>query len=222
MVVPFVFPWYLAITQAWVRPVIQIADLTGPLGVSFLLVLVNGAIYDASRAGARTSACRSAHRRRRCCIVSLALGYGHVRIHQVETARDTAPKLKVGVVQANIGINEKWRPPAGACSSSPCTSSARARLKRSGAELMVWPESSYPYYFARDQPHDWPIDDAPPGAQARLHDAAPVRRAHRRGATAALSLQLGAAARPRRRRCAAASTRTSSWCSASTSPTSSR
>ena len=40
MVVPYVFPWYLAITQAWVRPVIQIADLTGPLGVSSCIVLV--------------------------------------------------------------------------------------------------------------------------------------------------------------------------------------
>ena len=56
LVVPYVFPWYLAITQAWVRPVIQIADLTGPLGVSFLLVLCNGALYDAWTALARQEA----------------------------------------------------------------------------------------------------------------------------------------------------------------------
>jgi apolipoprotein N-acyltransferase len=43
---PQIFPFYIAITQAWVAPVIQIADVTGPLGVSFLLAAVNGALYD--------------------------------------------------------------------------------------------------------------------------------------------------------------------------------
>jgi len=45
-VMPTVFAWNLAITQAWVVPVIQIAELTGPLGVSFLVVLANAAIYE--------------------------------------------------------------------------------------------------------------------------------------------------------------------------------
>jgi apolipoprotein N-acyltransferase len=48
--VPYVFPWYLAITQAWVPPVVQIAELTGPLGVSFLLVLCNAALFELVRA----------------------------------------------------------------------------------------------------------------------------------------------------------------------------
>ena len=46
LLVPFIFPWYLAITQAWITPVIQIAELTGPLGVTALLLVANGAIYD--------------------------------------------------------------------------------------------------------------------------------------------------------------------------------
>jgi len=44
---PQIFPFYLAITQAWVPTVIQIADVTGPLGVTFVLVAFNGGIYDA-------------------------------------------------------------------------------------------------------------------------------------------------------------------------------
>jgi hypothetical protein len=52
--VPYVFPWYLAITQAWVPTVIQIADITGPLGVSFLLVLSNGALFDVLHALGRS------------------------------------------------------------------------------------------------------------------------------------------------------------------------
>src|SRR5438270_397507 len=44
LLTPQIFPFYLAITQAWVPAVIQIADITGPLGVTFLLVAVNGAL----------------------------------------------------------------------------------------------------------------------------------------------------------------------------------
>ena len=40
---PQMFPYYLAISQAFVPVVIQIADLTGPLGVTALMVAFNGA-----------------------------------------------------------------------------------------------------------------------------------------------------------------------------------
>jgi apolipoprotein N-acyltransferase len=155
MVVPYVFPWYLAITQAWVRPVIQIADLTGPLGVSFLLVLVNAALYEAfmafsSRAWGRV--------RRRlvaaAAIVVACLAYGQVRIHQVEKARAAAPKINVGLVQANIGIHEKWHPDL-AHQQLAVHQQLAAILEQKGAQLILWPESSYPFMFRRDQAHDW-------------------------------------------------------------------
>ncbi|HEX8952756.1 MAG TPA: apolipoprotein N-acyltransferase, partial [Polyangia bacterium] len=155
MVVPYVFPWYLAITQAWVRPVIQIADLTGPLGVSFLLVLANGALYDAWaawRARRRVPLPRVAVA---VGIIAASLGYGAVRIHQVTRARDAAPKLKIGVVQANIGIHEKWNPSL-AQGQLAVHQRVSRELELKGAELVVWPESSYPFYFGRDQSHDWP------------------------------------------------------------------
>ena len=39
LLLPMEFPFYVAITQAWVRPVIQIADIAGPLGVTFMLIM---------------------------------------------------------------------------------------------------------------------------------------------------------------------------------------
>jgi apolipoprotein N-acyltransferase len=158
MAVPFVFPWYLAITQAWVRPVIQIADLTGPLGVSFLLILCNAALWDAYCDWQRS---RRVHWPRAAIavgIITAALGYGLVRINQVQTVRRAAPKIKVGVVQANIGIHEKWRPQLAQAQLAVHQRLAGV-LERRGANLVVWPESSYPYGFARDQAHDWPLDD---------------------------------------------------------------
>jgi apolipoprotein N-acyltransferase len=47
LAVPQVFPFYLAISQAFVPAVIQIADLAGPIGVTALLVATSGAVIDA-------------------------------------------------------------------------------------------------------------------------------------------------------------------------------
>ncbi len=54
---PQIFPFYLAITQAWVPPVIQIADITGPLGVT--------SCWSRSTARSTTAAWRARRARRR-------------------------------------------------------------------------------------------------------------------------------------------------------------
>ncbi len=157
LVVPYVFPWYLSITQAWVPPVIQIAELTGPLGVSFLLILSNAAIYEIF-AGLQQ---KRPLPWRRLTAAALILGgnlaYGQLRIHQVEARRAQAPRLKVGAVQANIGIHEKWRPDM-ADTQLKQHQLLSVELAKKGAELIVWPESSYPFYFRRTQSSDWPLD----------------------------------------------------------------
>jgi apolipoprotein N-acyltransferase len=152
LVVPYVFPWYLAITQAWVPPVIQIAELTGPLGVSFLLVLSNALLYEVYA--------RRSWRKLLPAVLILAanVGYGYLRIHQVSAAREAAPTIKLGVVQANIGIHEKFHPNL-AADQLETHQQLSLKLIQQGAELLVWPESSYPYYFLRQQAHDWPAGD---------------------------------------------------------------
>jgi apolipoprotein N-acyltransferase len=152
--VPLVFPWYYAISQAWVVPVIQIADLTGPLGVTFLLMIVNGGLYDlvASRRAGRGWRWRPAAAA--ALVVVAALGYGQVRLRQITARRAAAPKVKVGLVQANIGIVEKGRLRL-APHHLEIHQRLSAQLQRDGAQLIVWPESSYPYWFTRDQASDW-------------------------------------------------------------------
>jgi apolipoprotein N-acyltransferase len=156
--IPYVFPWYLSITQAWVPPVIQIAEWTGPLGVSFLIVLSNAALYEIFSAVRER---RPLPRRRLLAAAAVLVGsivFGFVRIHSVETARAAAPKLRVGLVQANVGISQKWRPHLADEQLTLHQELARD-LESRGAELVVWPESSYPYLFRRDQTHDWPSID---------------------------------------------------------------
>jgi apolipoprotein N-acyltransferase len=161
LVMPQIFPYYLAISQAFVPWVIQIADITGPLGVTALMLAFNGLFWDGW--SSRTHG-RPVPRRALTIVAALLvanLGYGHLRLHQVDARRAAAPKVRTGIVQANVGIIEKWDPRAFA-RLLDLHQTKSAELARAGAQLIVWPESSYPYALPR-APHalerDLPIDD---------------------------------------------------------------
>jgi len=185
---PQMFPYYLAISQAFVPMVIQIADLTGPLGVTALMVALSGAVFDAWQARARgrhqdsgpsegpeppaTRLRRQSRLRLNAiagrnlaivgALIAADLAYGALRLHQVDARRAAAPKVKTGVVQANVGIIEKWDPREFA-RLLVTHQDESAALARGGAELIVWPESSYPYALRRAPDpfvRDYPADDA--------------------------------------------------------------
>ncbi len=105
---PFIFPWYLANGQYLFYPAIQIVEITGVLGLSWLLVFVNIGLFrglDLLIRQRYSLAWRP---------VALALtlfilnvGYGSWRIEAVDQEMATAPSLKIGVGEANVGIFEK-------------------------------------------------------------------------------------------------------------------
>lgn len=156
LLVPFIFPWYLAVSQAWVAPVIQIAELTGPLGVTFVLMAVNGALADLLLAekgprDARWSVVAAA------ALVAVVLGFGLWRMRAMDEIRAQAPALRVGLVQSNIPLDpEHQRPPDELLADLQEVS---AELERAGAGLLVWPESSYPYGLARSMRADFPAEE---------------------------------------------------------------
>ena len=155
---PQVFPYYLAISQAFVPPVIQIADLTGPLGVTALLLATSGAVadglllrHDGWRRAVRPLAVAA-------LLIAADLGYGALRMHQMDVRRAAAIKVRTGVVQPNVGVIEKWDPRAFARLLATHQRES-ATLEAAGAELVVWPESSYPYALPKTIAHDFPPDD---------------------------------------------------------------
>ncbi len=75
--------------------------------------------------------------------------YGGVRIAQLEAAREAAPPVRVGVVQPNIGIFEKHDPSLRR-GHLALLRRMTGRLERDGAELVVWPETAYPYFVSRE------------------------------------------------------------------------
>lgn len=139
--VPLIFPWYFAIMQAWQLHVIQIADLTGPLGVTALLMVINGAVYDI----ATERRCRLVSSAVALCILLAALVYGHLRIGQFTEQRAHAPKIKVGIVEPNVaGAQKGIANPSLADKQLAELQLRSAELEALGADIIVWPESSYP------------------------------------------------------------------------------
>ncbi|GAB4563152.1 MAG: hypothetical protein Tsb0020_12090 [Haliangiales bacterium] len=157
LLAPMIFPWYMAITQAWVLPVIQIADLGGPLAVSALLAAVSGGLCDLVY--------QPSWRRRLLCaggaalLVLAALVYGWVRLAEVERARADAPRLAVGLVQSNAALDSRGHARRlSADDQLRALQRVSAELERAGAEFLVWPEASYPYALPQAAGADFPAD----------------------------------------------------------------
>ena len=147
-VVPTIFSYNLAVTQAWQTPVIQIAELTGPTGVTALLFLVGGALFDVVSENSRRR--RGLPAAVAAGLVAAALGFGWLRMAQIDARRAQAPKLRVGLVQGNIAFDG---PAPLAADYAPRILAdlqrASADLEARGAELIVWSESGYPYLLPR-------------------------------------------------------------------------
>jgi apolipoprotein N-acyltransferase len=147
LVVPQLFPCGQWISQAWQPLVIQIAELTGPLGVTALLMLVNGALYDLAVDGraARYPALAAA------ALVAAALVFGAVRMRQVDEILAQAPRLKVGLVQPNFAYTADGEfSREEAIRQLSALQAESRRLQQAGAQLVVWSEGSYPVALPRD------------------------------------------------------------------------
>ncbi len=153
MLFPQIFPYYLAISQAWNIPVIQIAEFTGPLGVTAMLLATGGAVIDFVRKRSWKSPAITG------AIVTSLIVWGFVKASSIESQLNDGPKVTVGVVQGNIGFNQKgqngrmrW------AKQLEALQLVSANLASKGAELIVWSESSYPYSLARDIKSDFPLE----------------------------------------------------------------
>ncbi len=124
-----------------------IAELTGPLGVTALLMLVNGALYDVAVDGraARYPALAAT------ALVAAALVFGAVRMRQVDEILAQAPRLKIGLVQPNFAYTADGEfSREEAIRQLTALQAESRRLQQAGAQLVVWSEGSYPVALPRD------------------------------------------------------------------------
>ena len=155
LLVPQLFPCGQWISQAWNPLVIQVSELTGPLGVTALLMMVNGALYDLTLdpRAARYPAIAAAG------VLGTALIFGAVRMRQTDEIAARAPRLQVGLVQPNFAytIDGEFSRDEALRQLTALQEQSR-RLEREGAQLLVWSEGSFPVAVPRDFSADFSAD----------------------------------------------------------------
>ena len=152
---PRIFPAYMGDCQFPFLSVMQVSDLFGISAVSFILYRVNAEGAEWVRLGwvhwsARNSSSPKEALPPRpwrgltitCVIFFSALLYGMIRIPQIDAQIAEAPKLKIGVVEADVGIFQS-EPRQKRRDHLLILQRLSQQLVERGAELIIWSESAY-------------------------------------------------------------------------------
>lgn len=137
------FPWaLLGTSQAGVTPIIQLASVTGVLGVSWLVAMVSAA--------AAAFALTQERRHLVGIVAALALVLAAAALGTWRVAGAAlvtqGPVVKIGLVQGNVEQDQKWDPRFRDVILDRYLALSRQVIAL-GARLVVWPEASTPFFF---------------------------------------------------------------------------
>lgn len=136
---PLLFKWFYGATVHQVTPLIQVAELGGPIAVGLALLGANHAVAELLLAKWEK---RAPHRRALAGVAApiLAAVYGFIRMPMVDARSAAAEKLEVGLVQANMSLMGKRKNKAEGLERHLHLTS---ELKKQGKlDLVVWSETS--------------------------------------------------------------------------------
>ena len=142
---PMLFPWRVGVAQLGFLPFVQLAELGGlpliDLALLFIVTLL---------------ALSLTHRDRKTRFIALVSAtllfsgitlWGMGRIDEVRRNRETLPVLRVGIVQHNFDIPERMHPELWPMQMEATWALTR-RLEAEDVDVVMWPESAFP----------WPVD----------------------------------------------------------------
>lgn len=147
------FPWSLiGYSQYSFLPLIQISDITGVYGISFIVSAINGLIFDLIRLR-KTGLSDEVPRRyvisgaiALALIMIASLFYGSAKLKYI----DQGSNVTVTVLQGNIDQDKKWdrNHQREVVDTYKNLTLAAASEK---PDLVVWPESALPFIFGHDE-----------------------------------------------------------------------
>jgi apolipoprotein N-acyltransferase len=163
------FPWgYLAYTLEPVPSLIQTAEIWGPYGLTFLIVLLNVLIWESCKCFLNMGTEDSAFSRDKMvrlsqlslflvCILGLWF-FGKWRMEEITFSDDRLPELRVAAIQGAVPQDKKWNPAFqdetlynyGKLSLKAAESLDKLNSKNEANKpdrLIVWPETATPFYF---------------------------------------------------------------------------
>jgi len=141
------FPWcLLGYSQYTHLHIIQVADMAGVYGVSFLIVLSNGILYSLlfKSPGKRAMLFRF-ETLFGLVLLAGAISYGFLKEDSRKSHRPTH-QVTCAIVQPNIDQSMKWEP---SYQLETMDTYRRLTLSTSSAhpQLIVWPETAVPFFF---------------------------------------------------------------------------
>lgn len=147
------FPWSsIGYSQYRFLSLIQVSDISGIYGISFLVLAVNGFCADLLLLRNRLKEMPLfplsyfiAGAVLLLVVITATLGYGFWRLHQERAGRT----LIISVIQGNIEQDKKWEPIFQNEVFDIYTKLSEEALKEHPA-LIIWPETAVPFLFGSD------------------------------------------------------------------------
>ncbi len=163
------FPWAsLGYSQYKFLHIIQIADITGVYGVSFLIVAVNAALFSLlllRKEGVLRNRIKIISISSVVFLFVLSLCYGYYRLSRDYNSTDRG--VKIAVLQGNIPQNLKWDR-----NFKRRTVDIYKRLTNEAAghnpDLVIWPETAAPFFFQEESQYRDEIFDIASAGQTYL------------------------------------------------------
>jgi len=144
------FPWEsLGYSQYRSLLLIQCADITGVYGISFLIVYLNATLYALLRGIPDKKIPYKEIILAILMVIVVAL-YGRWRLIEIKKVTEASVTMNVGLIQGNIDQGIKWNK---AFREKAITTHQQLSMKalHENTRLIIWPESSTPFYFQSEQ-----------------------------------------------------------------------
>ena len=148
------FPWtLLGYSQYQWLGVIQLSDITGVYGVSFVVVMGNVALFSLlmwlwQRKDQLVTSVPWQTSLAFLGILSASLAYGQWQIKQQATFDKAAKFLSIGLIQPNISQDKKWEKTFIDETLTRFTTLSQQIGKN--LDLLIWPEAATPFFFERE------------------------------------------------------------------------
>jgi len=143
------FPWCLLGYSQYARfSLIQISDITGVYGISFLVAAVNAAIYllVSNGSGAIGKKGLILEVSGAILIFTVCLTYGNFRLSDNSLEKNNKESLTASIIQGNIDQSVKWDPAFLESTMDKYITLTRSALNQA-PDLVLWPESAAPFFF---------------------------------------------------------------------------
>lgn len=151
---PELFPAHLGNTQAYHFYFIQVVDVIGVHGMSFIVISLNYFLYELFL---------NKNKKMLALIISLFFviySYGVIRVMQIQKFQKNSHSLKVGVIQPDTpflwGISLK---DLNSITQTVINLTQEAQNKMPQLDLIIWPESATPFDITYPNPFSKPIVD---------------------------------------------------------------